>query len=339
MAGDVSYAYPAPAAARRLWEPRPPVAWCASLMFLVGGAACLLAVRFPLIETRHRELLVAIGVWGCFEGCAVWVLGLRLSTRLLALLAAGSTLLVSVVISVCATRWSVMTAALGYSLGAAYYSHFFSLRTVHLQSLLVAYSFGVALIANRLPGMAVYWAVLSTSVWVAAWALNRSTEALRLRAETDHLTGLLNRDGFPAAAKREHALAARTHNPLALAIIDVNGFKQINDSRGHPAGDRLLIKLVTTWQRSARVGDILARHGGDEFLLLMPSTLLPTAKKLLEGLYEKGMRVEGRIVTCTAGVSMWKRGESLEDCIAAADRELLRKRRQLARQAGESAPG
>jgi diguanylate cyclase (GGDEF)-like protein len=332
MAGDVSYAHPLPAWTRRLVDARPPVAWSAALMFLVGGIACLLAARFPLLETPHRPLVMAIGVWGCLEAGAVWVLGRRLPPSVLALLAAGSTLLVSVVIAICATRGSVMTAAFGYALGAAYYSHFFSQRIVHLQSLLVAVCFGLALILDRLPGMAVYWAVVSLSVWVAAWTLNRSTDVLRLRAETDHLTGLLNREGFAAAAEREHALAARTYNPLALAIIDLNGFKQINDSRGHLAGDRLLKKLPTTWQRSARAGDILARHGGDEFVLLMPCTSLSTARKLLEQVYEKGVRVEGRLITCTAGISMWKRGESLEACIAAADRELLRKRRKLAGQ-------
>lgn len=328
MAGDVSYAYPWHAWTRRLANPRPPIAWSAALMFLVGGAACLLAVRFPLIVTSHRDLLLAIGVWGCLEACGVWALGRLIPPWLLALLAAGSTLLVSLVIGICATRGSVMTAAFGYALGGAYYSHFFSRRTVNLQSLVVAVSFGVALLVDRLPGMTVYWVVVSLSVWAAAFALNRSTDALRRRADTDQLTGLLNRGGFAAAAEREHALAARTRNPLALAIIDVDGFKQVNDSRGHPAGDRLLMKLAATWQRSVRAGDILARHGGDEFVLLMPSTLLPAARRLLRGVYEKGTRLEGRLITCTAGASMWRQGESLEDCIAAADRELLRKRGQ-----------
>jgi diguanylate cyclase (GGDEF)-like protein len=331
MAGDVSYAQPCRAWTRQLADARPPIAWSAALMYLVGGIACLLAVRFPLIATTHREVLLAIGVWGCLEACAVWVLGRGIPTRLLAWLAAGSTLLVSLVIAICATRGSVMTAAFGYAWGAAYYSHFFSLRTANLQSLVVTAGFGAALLVDRLPGMTVYWAVVSLTAWTASLALNRSTDALRRRAATDQLTGLLNRGGFAVAAEREHALSARTRNPLALAIIDVDGFKQINDSRGHPAGDRLLMKLVATWQQSVRAGDILARHGGDEFVLLMPSTLLPAAKGMLKNVYEIGVRVEGRLITCTAGASVWKRGESLEDCIAAADRELLRKRGQLAK--------
>ncbi|MGA2164815.1 MAG: GGDEF domain-containing protein, partial [Solirubrobacteraceae bacterium] len=139
----------------------------------------------------------------------------------------------------------------------------------------------------------------------------------RQRADTDPLTGLLNRSGFLALAARERAIADRTHTPLTIAVLDLNGFKQINDRLGHAAGDRVLAELGREWRARLRAGDILARHGGDEFVLLLPATSQAEAAGVLERL-----RWEDLVVDWSVGISGWESGEDLDACLARADRSL-----------------
>ena len=85
-------------------------------------------------------------------------------------------------------------------------------------------------------------------------AAERARRRLRAQADTDHLTGLLNRTGFAAAANREHALAGRTGAPLTVAVLDLDGFKHVNDAQGHAAGDRMLAELAACLARHAAAG-------------------------------------------------------------------------------------
>jgi len=86
----------------------------------------------------------------------------------------------------------------------------------------------------------------------------------------DELTGLLNRRGFAEQAERLLALANRTSRPLALVYIDLNGMKPINDQLGHAAGDQALVEIAAVMRTAFRVTDVLARVGGDEFVVLAP---------------------------------------------------------------------
>jgi diguanylate cyclase (GGDEF)-like protein len=95
-------------------------------------------------------------------------------------------------------------------------------------------------------------------------------ERLRLQSETDFLTGLLNRRAFLAAAERALAQAERDGHDLALAVLDMDHFKQLNDSLGHLAGDQALVSLATSSRNALRAGDMAARFGGEEFVVLLP---------------------------------------------------------------------
>jgi diguanylate cyclase (GGDEF)-like protein len=132
----------------------------------------------------------------------------------------------------------------------------------------------------------------------------------------DHLTGLLNRNGFRKAADREHALAGRTGAPLALALLDLDGFKDVNDQHGHAAGDRMLCELAEAWSRTLRPGDLLARMGGDEFAVLFPATAAADVDGAIARLHE------AHHSDWSAGVTEWKPGEPLRECFARADRHL-----------------
>ncbi len=104
------------------------------------------------------------------------------------------------------------------------------------------------------------------------------------RATTDSLTGLLNRVAFEEEAIRAFALAQSHNRPLSVGLIDVDRFKDINDTYGHATGDAVLLHLATLIITSMRASDIPGRFGGDEFAILLPETSLREARAALQDL-------------------------------------------------------
>ena len=99
--------------------------------------------------------------------------------------------------------------------------------------------------------------------------LELMSEQLRELSQTDPLTQVLNRRGFEKLLEREWALVQRGTVHSELVVIDVDGFKTINDTRGHAHGDRVLQRVALTLQNSARTTDVVARLGGDEFAVIL----------------------------------------------------------------------
>ncbi|MDQ3406299.1 MAG: GGDEF domain-containing protein [Actinomycetota bacterium] len=97
-------------------------------------------------------------------------------------------------------------------------------------------------------------------------------ENLRGDARTDHKTQLLNSRGWHEQAAREIARARRQHTPLAVAVLDLDYFKVVNDTWGHPAGDAVLRAVGRVLRETTRKGDVVGRFGGEEFVLLLPDT-------------------------------------------------------------------
>ncbi len=106
-------------------------------------------------------------------------------------------------------------------------------------------------------------------------------------AVKDPLTGVYNRAGYEERVQEEFARSSRTKAPLSIVFVDCNKFKQINDTFGHNAGDVVLMKVAETLKKRARVSDIVARYGGDEFVVLLPDTGLDGAKIFAVGACEK----------------------------------------------------
>jgi diguanylate cyclase (GGDEF)-like protein len=308
---------PFPSLVRRVVARRPAMAWSLALLFLFKAFVCLVAILFPVNPNEPVGLIAAAGALGVIGACLVWLAARRIPVLGFELLAACGTLTSSVLVAHASTHGGMMIAAFSYPWIAIYSAHFFERRVVIAQGTLITVAFGVALLLGGMPHVGIYWMIVTVTIWSICIVLGRLSESLRRQADTDTLTGLLNRKGFMAAALREHAIAQRSGNRLTLAMLDLDGFKQINDLRGHTFGDGVLADLGHAWRERLRTGDILARHGGDEFVLLLPATSPESASTVLERL-----RVAELPVTWSVGIGEWLPRESLGECIARADADL-----------------
>src|SRR4051794_22281094 len=160
---------------------------------------------------------------------------------------------------------------------AAYYLHRGSLA---VQVVLIATAYAATLWLMDLGPIAMSrWLTVIGLVTGGAIVVRLLTEhverllrELDAAARTDRLTGLANRRALEEEHRREAARAARTGEPLALVLIDLNRFKEINDLYGHAAGDAALVAVGQSMRRVLRGTDVAARVGGDEFALLLPNT-------------------------------------------------------------------
>ena len=163
--------------------------------------------------------------------------------------------------------------------------------------------FGVIELINKLDGTrfsALEMRTLATIADFAAIAIQRAVflDQLRREAMTDPLTGLLNRRGLERTLERERRRVARYGGELAFIIADVDGFKLINDSRGHAAGDEVLKRVAATLRATSRSCDAVARFGGDEFLVLLPGTGSEAAEAARDRI---ASALEKAAVTCAGG--------------------------------------
>jgi len=302
---------------RRFTARRPAIAWSLSLLFLFKGLVALSTSAFPISPLEPTTLIAAVGATAIVAGGVTWLIGPNIPLLGFELIAAAGSLAASWTVAHAATHGGMMIAAFAYPWIAIYAAHFFPRRAVIVQGALISVGFGAGLLAGGLSHVFVYWVMVIATIWSICLVLGHLSESLRRQADTDPLTGLLNRNGFLTAANREHAIAQRTGNPLTLAVLDLDGFKQINDLQGHAVGDRVLADLGRSLRERLRAGDILARHGGDEFVLLLPATSAQSAVTVVDRL-----RDERLPVSWSVGIGTWLEGESLGECIARADTHL-----------------
>jgi diguanylate cyclase (GGDEF)-like protein len=154
-------------------------------------------------------------------------------------------------------------------------------------------------------------------------------ELLNQLATTDGLTGLVNRRVFFERLSEEVKRSRRYPNTVSLLVIDVDHFKKINDRLGHPAGDEVLKKVAGALNRFARETDVVARHGGEEFALLLPNTTEAGAQAVGERIRQgvEALRVEweGKTISVKVSIgvtSLEKEEDTAETLVARADQSL-----------------
>lgn len=153
-------------------------------------------------------------------------------------------------------------------------------------------------------------------------------------AATDALTGLPNRRYFLDRANIEFEKVRRFHTPTSLVMIDVDNFKSVNDTHGHAAGDEVLKSISRVCRDRLRQSDVLARFGGEEFVILLPDTNVLDAARVAEVLrksVEEGpVKTDDGIISVTAsfGVTQIFSGDAtLETALARSDRALYKAKR------------
>jgi diguanylate cyclase (GGDEF)-like protein len=299
----------------------PPEVRSLALLTVAAAAACAFSAAFPLAPGRPVELLIGLTVIGLVLGAGLLVAGPRVTSTGLVVVVAAVIAMTSVLVGASSTTGGAMLAGYAYVWITVYSGLLLPRGAMRLHAALITIGFGLALLATGLPETLAAWVLVSATVWGSGHALSSLSERVRRQAETDPLTGLLNRRAFVAAAEREHELAARTGADLAVVLIDLDDFKAINDRDGHAAGDRLLADLGTAWQGALRPADVLARHGGDEFALLLPATSADGAEHLVERLRA------AHPMTWSAGAADWPRGAPLDAALARADARLYEVKR------------
>jgi diguanylate cyclase (GGDEF)-like protein len=147
-----------------------------------------------------------------------------------------------------------------------------------------------------------------------------SEEDLRELSERDPLTGLLNRRAWDVALS---GALRKQRDPMYVALMDLDHFKDFNDRHGHPAGDELLRRAAIAWRRALRTADVLARYGGEEFAILLAGCTLEDALEILD-------RVR-RATVCeqsiSIGIARWDGRESGDSLIERADTALYEAKR------------
>jgi len=151
-------------------------------------------------------------------------------------------------------------------------------------------------------------------------------------AQTDSLTGLLNRGAFEVVLRRDLQRCHRSGASMGVMLIDIDYFKQVNDSFGHAVGDRVLRRIGTTLAAHLRPSDVLSRYGGEEFVVLLREAGVEDAQAAaerircdIEGLDDLPERIS---LTASIGVAVNLPGESPDELLLRADEALYRSKRE-----------
>lgn len=286
-----------------------------AILYLVGGGLLLVATVFYTPGKNPRWALGALGSLGVVMGAVALLRG-RSFTRFEA----------TVMLAIQLAAIAAMTHT--SHLGTAAFSNGVGLPLVGIYtSLLLARK---AVIVYYL-GLAAYVvavaargdSILTTAALVMALEATIATEIVRVLfermqrlARADPLTGVLNRHGLESAGRRLLDRARRRRTPISVLLIDLDDLRTVNNTRGHRAGDDLLVAATRQWLDDVSGDEVVGRVGGDEFVLMLPGADESRAIERVRRLAAEAS------VNWTAGVAQLRDEESLADLIARADQAM-----------------
>lgn len=300
-------------------QARPPQAGEVRLLakaYLVAGLVAGATAVIPFSDHAPRGLaVVLLGVALVLAG-VLWWGAPRLGTAALHGFVAFATACISLSVALSATPAGLQVTTVSYVWVALYSATVHRGRALAAHLGLIGTGLAVALVVAGAPSAPQTWFFVMATVTGVAWALNRKVGQLRQEATRDPLTGVLSRRALLDHARREAARSRRTGSPATLLLLDLDGFKHVNDSLGHAAGDAVLVELTNGWGSVLRRGDALGRLGGDEFAVVLTGTDRAGTDDVVARL-----RAVSDACAWSWGAATWD-GEDLPEWFARADAEL-----------------
>lgn len=299
-------------------------------MFLLGSIALLATLGLPDPNTSDHPAIELIAALLGLGAVLVWTM--RPHRRWVSRLAVVYwILLVSALMSV---ERPIEATPFFYLWPMVFSAYFFSRAEVAVDLTIMWVTLGVALFVwsadseklDLLMGTGVSVTLITAVVKLLAERVSAVIGQLAEMASTDYLTGLLNRRAFDEEFLRQVDRARRSQLPLAVAVFDLDHFKQVNDRFGHAAGDRALCIFAALLAREQRGGDTLARIGGEEFAVVLfgvgTGDALAFAERIGRELREPGTG-QGPALSTSAGVAALSEDEQTPSALlVAADRAL-----------------
>ena len=286
-----------------------------AIFYVFGGLTGILAILGASTAGRGREALagLVLAAFGAAAVVARW--GARWPRPAFhVLVAAGTTLIATAAVLSPDTATAMVCGSLMSFIAV---DAFFFFRTLpawlHMAGAVCAISAALQLRGD----VPLFTTFAIDAVVVALGVATRSLVLLASRATRDPLTGLTNRRGFDSALEELMGLATRTGAPLTAVLLDLDHFKEINDTDGHQAGDRVLCRVADVWRRSLPAAAVFARHGGDEFALLLPGMTGTEALALV-----RRVTAEHRDIGMSCGVAEHRLGDSAAQIMRRADSAL-----------------
>jgi diguanylate cyclase (GGDEF)-like protein len=293
-----------------------------ALLYGAGGTFSLLNAAWPMHPQSPVALGWLIGVLGLGGAAYVWWRAVRLTDAEVHVALALAAVLVAALASQSMTAVGVVGLGpiiLTLCLYAGWFLPLVPARA-HAAFTLVLGSTGAVLAHPT--GYLVPWIVVVFAGAFLTEIQGRLAEQLRRAASTDPLTGLANRRAWEAETRRALAHAARTGEPLTIALVDLDNFKEVNDRSGHEAGDSLLRELTERWCGQLREADLLGRYGGDEFVLSLPGTDPAGSAEILD-------RLDGsHPFRWSVGTATAVEGDTLSTMLSRADAQLYEHKRR-----------
>nr|WP_297428949.1 GGDEF domain-containing protein [uncultured Actinotalea sp.] len=298
-------------------------------LFAAGGTLSAVVVALPGWSDMRELPIFLLAVLAVAGGGVLWCCGHRFSTMGVSAFLAFGTAIIGTAQYLFGGGGASASYAMLYVWVALYAAMTFRVHVValHLAATVAVHAAVLLLLGDDASIVSRLALTLGTQI-AAGVVVGRMAAHLRAVAGADPLTGLANRRSAARALARatppgrsaravQVGRVLRAPRAVAVVVLDLNGFKAVNDRLGHAAGDELLVRVARAWSAAVEPGWTLARTGGDEFLLVLPEAATTSVEEAL-----RRLRAAAPDVAFSAGSARWDGAEDVGELLERADRDL-----------------